>query len=407
MADTTLHSTRRAIFLSSIFHEPFSALYPLLPFIFLKDLGASSLQIVLLIMLKPIAALFSFYWSSKVKKRKDLLRMNLLGAGILARVPMLVCLYINNIWLLIISAALYMLFSRASIPAWMEMLKLNLPSKIREKLFSVGAAVGYGTGILIAIGAGELLDYDISLWKTLYAASILLGLIGVIIQCLIPIRGEKEVIVTSTESNSWSFIKPWKDSLHLMRTRPDFSRFQMGFMAGGFGLMLVQPVIPQFFDQVLHLSYKNLMIAYSVCKGLGFVFTSSFWSHALTKISLSRFTALVLFGFALFPLCILFASTSYGWLYLAYILYGIAQAGSHLIWHLSGPMFADHEDSSTYSGVNIVMVGIRGIIAPPLGALLAATLGLYYPFITSILLCLIGITFLYYKAPARLKQLPE
>lgn len=358
-------------------------------------------------MLKPIVALFSFYWSSKVKKRRDLLRVNLLGAGILARFPLLICLYINNIWLLIISAALYMLFSRASIPAWMEVLKLNLPSKVREKLFSVGASVGYGTGILIAIGAGELLDYDISLWKTLYAASILLGLVGVIIQCSIPISGEKEVITTSSEKDNWSFTKPWKDSLHLMRTRPDFSRFQMGFMAGGFALMLVQPVIPQFFDQVLHLSYKNLMIAYSICKGLGFVFTSSFWSLALVRISVSRFTGLVLFGFALFPLCILLAPMFHGWLYVAYIIYGIAQAGSHLIWHLSGPMFADHEDSSTYSGVNIIMVGLRGVIAPPLGALLSASLGIYYPLVASIVLCLIGISFLYYKAPVRLKQLPE
>ncbi len=392
-------STRRAILLSSVLHEPFSALYPLLPFIFLKDLGASSLQIVLLVMLKPLVALFSFYWSSRVKKRRDLLRMNLLGAGILARVPLLICLYINNIWLLIIAAALYMLFSRASIPAWMEMLKLNLPSKVREKLFSVGAALGYGVGILIAIGAGELLDRDISLWKSLYAGSILIGLLGVVIQCIIPIRGEHEQEATLEKVRN----NPWKDSLHLMKTRPDFRRFQMGFMAGGFGLMLVQPVIPQFFSEVLHLSYKNLMIAYSICKGLGFVFTSSLWSIGLTRLSISHFTALVLFGFSLFPLCILFAPLSEWCLYLAYILYGIAQAGSHLIWHMSGPMFSDHEDSSTYSGVNIVMVGVRGVIAPPLGGLLAAVTGLYYPFFTSIVLCLIGISFLYYKAPARLR----
>jgi len=125
------------------------------------------------------------------------------------------------------------------------------------------------------------------------------------------------------------------------------------------------------------------------------------------RISVSRFTGLVLFGFALFPLFILLAPMFHGWLYLAYIIYGIAQAGSHLIWHLSGPMFADHEDSSTYSGVNIVMVGVRGVIAPPLGALLSASLGIYYPLVTSIVLSLIGISFLYYKAPARLKELPE
>jgi MFS family permease len=394
--------TRRAILLSSILHEPFSVLYPLLPFIFLKDLGASSFQIILLVMLKPVVALFSFYWSAKIKKRRDLLRTNLLGAGILARVPLLISLYIGNIWLLIIGAALYMLFSRASIPAWMEMLKLNLPSKVREKLFSIGAALGYGVGVLLAIGIGELLDRDITLWKSLYAASIVIGLLGVVIQCSIPIRGEHHPVVAQEDRKN-----PWKETFYLMKSRPDFRRFQMGFMAAGFGLMLVQPVIPQFLDEVLHLSYKNLAIAYSVCKGLGFVLTSSFWSMGLTRISISRFTAFVFLGFSLFPVCILLAPLSQGWLYFAYILYGIAQAGSHLIWHLSGPMFADQEDSSSYSGVNIVMVGIRGMIAPPLGGFLAAVMGLYYPFVMSIFLSLFGISFLYYNAPVRLIKEPE
>ncbi|MBM3202103.1 MAG: MFS transporter [Chlamydiae bacterium] len=390
--------TRRAILLSSILHEPFSVLYPLLPFIFLKDLGASSFQIVLLVMLKPVVALFSFYWSSKVKKRKDLLRTNLLGAGILARVPLLLALFLDNIWLLIIASALYMLFSRAGIPAWMEMLKLNLPSKMREKIFSTGATLGYGVGVVLAIVVGQILDTNISYWKVLYASSLVVGLLAVFIQCAIPINGENHLVEKEKEK-----LNPWKESFSLMKKRPDFRRFQLGFMAGGFGLMLLQPVMPQFFDEVLHLSYKNLAIAYSVCKGLGFVFTSSVWSAGLTRVSITHLTALVLFGFSLFPLCILFAPISHFWIYVAYILYGIAQAGSHLVWHLSGPIFAKEEDSSTYSGVNIVMVGIRGLIGPPLGGLLACSLGLYFPFFTSIFLCLIGIFLLYFKAPSPIK----
>jgi hypothetical protein len=47
------------------------------------------------------------------------------------------------------------------------------------------------------------------------------------------------------------------------------------------------------------------------------------------------------------------------------------QAGSEMSWNLSGPIFARHEDSSTYTGVNVVTIGLRGCIAPPLGSLIA------------------------------------
>ena len=63
------------------------------------------------------------------------------------------------------------------------------------------------------------------------------------------------------------------------------------------------------------------------------------------------------------------------WFYLAYIVYGVAQGGSHLCWHMSGPIFARNENSAMFSSVNVVMVGIRGCIGPPLGGLLCVWLG--------------------------------
>jgi hypothetical protein len=45
------------------------------------------------------------------------------------------------------------------------------------------------------------------------------------------------------------------------------------------------------------------------------------------------------------------------------------QAGSELSWHLSGPIFARDEESSQFSGVNVLTVGVRGCAIPQLGAL--------------------------------------
>jgi len=125
----------------------------------------------------------------------------------------------------------------------------------------------------------------------------------------------------------------------------------------------------------LHLSYIDLAIALSICKGLGFVFSSSFWAKAMQRYSITRLACGVFICTGLFPLFLLLSPFSLFWLYLAYVLYGIAQGGSHLIWHLSGPIFSEKEDSSQFSGVNVMMVGIRGAVAHPLGGLLSGLLG--------------------------------
>lgn len=394
------YKTRRALLLSSLFNEPFVSLYPLLPFILLKSLGATAFQIVLLTMLKPVSSIFSLYWSEKISQNRHTLRMSLVGAGLLARLPFLFALFFDNVWLLIGASTLYMLFSRAGIPAWMEILKVNLPDRVREKSFSFGSALGYAEGVLIAIGIGSLLDKSVISWKIFFGGAILLGIVALVIQAFVPMGEAKEVIAKPQRlSLKESFLRPWMDCYELMKKRSDFRNFQWAFMVGGFGLMVIQPVIPIFFMETLQISFRDLMIAYSICKGLGFVLTSSLWSRALSHFRVGTFTAFVLTGFALFPLLIIAAIAHQYWIYVAYFVYGIAQAGSHLIWHLSGPLFAEGEKSSRYSGVNIVMVGIRGTLGPPLGGLLVSLFGPIAVFIISALFCLSGVTALFVRAP--------
>lgn len=396
--------TRTSLILSSLIHEPFASLYPLLPFILIKNFKIAAFQIVLLTMLKPVASLFSFYWSEKVSQGRHSLKWNLLGAGLMARIPFIFALFFDNMWLLIGASTLYMLFLRASIPAWMEILKLNLPDRTRERYFAIGAAIGYAEGVLIAIGIGSLMDTYIDSWRFLFLGALLLGIIGVFIQAMLPIQEKSYAPSKEKMTYLESFVRPWRDCFNLMKKRSDFRRFQWAFMVGGLGLMIIQPVIPIYFAETLKLSYRDLMIAYSICKGLGFVITSPFWSRSMGTLSVGSFTSVVLGGFALFSLLITLGVYSSMWIYLAYFVYGIAQAGSHLIWHLSGPIFAQDEESSRFSGINIVMVGARGMVGPPLGGLLALLFGPIFVLYLSVIFCLGGVGSMLIRAPQRLTK---
>jgi predicted MFS family arabinose efflux permease len=167
-----------------------------------------------------------------------------------------------------------------------------------------------------------------------------------------------------------ALLRPWKNSWHLLKTRPDFTRYQIGFMLGGGGLMLMQPALPDFFIKELSLSYTALAAAIATCKGIGFALTSNIWARWMDRLRIYRLSALVTLLAALFPLLLLFSQVQIAWVYIAYLIYGVMQAGSELSWHLSGPLFAKQEDSSAYSSVNVVTVGFRGLFAPICGSLL-------------------------------------
>jgi predicted MFS family arabinose efflux permease len=143
-------------------------------------------------------------------------------------------------------------------------------------------------------------------------------------------------------------------------------------MLGGGGLMIMQPALPTFFLDELNLSYTTLATALAACKGIGFTLTSRFWAGLLDRLNIFRLSSHVTILAALFPLTLLLGKTHPSWVFAAYLIYGVMQAGSELSWHISGPLFARSEDSSPYSSVNVVSVGLRGLIAPLCGALLCS-----------------------------------
>ncbi len=381
--------TRAALFGSSLLSEPLTILLSLLPFILVKDFQASAWQVSLLISLKPVMSLVSFYWSALLGRRPDLLKLNLIASGILARVPFLLVFFFDSVGYIIFAAAIHILFWRAGIPAWMEVLKRKLPKEPRSRLFSLSYMLGYAEGVVIGFAVGFLLDLDSNYWRYLCVGSSLLGLLSVVLQYRVPLPLVEKVPRESLDL--WkTIVQPWKDSFKLMRTRPDFARFQWAFMWGGSGIMLVIAVLPLFFVEILDLSHTNFSTARTVCMGVGVVLTSSIWGKALGRFRLNPLTSFVILLFALFPACLLLAPYQIGWLYAAYLIYGIAQGGSHIVWHLSGPHFAGNADSSPYSGVNVVMVGLRGMIFPFLGSLLASFLGSALVLSLGLLCCLTG-----------------
>lgn len=154
--------------------------------------------------------------------------------------------------------------------------------------------------------------------------------------------------------------------------------------------MLIAPSLAIFYADSLGLSHATVVTGRSILMGIGIVCSSYFWKESLKAKSITQLTCWVLIGFGLYPLFLIFASTHIVWFYLSFILYGIAQAGSHLLWNLSGTLFAKDKDSSPFSRINILMLGLRGAVAPAVGGILCHWCGPIPLFALGAACCLTG-----------------
>lgn len=382
--------TRKALLWMNLSNEPFVVLYALLPFILRKDLHASLLQISILTALRPVLPVFSFYWSANLTNRKHLLRSNLIGAWVLGRIPFLFIPWIHSVWYIIFCCAVYEFFNKSGIPALIEILKINIPKEAREKTYTFYFVLSFVESILLGIFMGGLLDLHQNSWKVLCCLTALIGLSSLFVQMKVPISLDTIPPPAPTVPLKTKIIQPWKEAFALMKNRPDFATFQYGFMMGGFGLMLIAPSLSLFYVDQLQLDHSQLITGRSILMGVGIVFSSYFWRRAMAQLHTSQLTLRILLGFGLFPLILLLSTFHIHWFYLSFLFYGIAQAGSHLLWNLSGTLFASEEDSSQFSRVNILMLGLRGIVAPALGGFLCQFFGPIPILVLGAFICFLG-----------------
>lgn len=373
----------------------------LLAVILYKEMHITPLQITVITALKPISALLAPYWSYQTHQRQNRLISTLITANILQYTPLLFFPWMQSSWMIIGAFGIYMMLNRGVIPSWMEIFKQNLPPVTREHTFSQGSMVDYAGSFIIPIGLGIFLDTYGLAWIWVFPVFAMLGLCSTFFLARISIKNRGKDLQLEPAALS---LQPLKQSWSLIQQRPDFLRFQIGFMLGGGGLMLMQPALPLFFVDSLQLSFTQMGIAIGACKALGFVCTSSLWAKIFRQMDIYRFSSLVIGLAVLFPLLLICAKISLSLLCAAYIIYGIMQAGSELGWHLSGPVFAQEEDSTPFSSTNVLAVGIRGCFFPFAGSSLYYATNATTVLLAGGLLCALASYQLlrYAKVPARI-----
>lgn len=341
-------------------YSPLEALFPLLIFILSKELHATPLQLTVLAASKPVVSLFAFQLSALLAGNSRLFRPFLMGMTLLSALPCLFFPVIGNNWFYIVSYALFMTTLRASVPAWIELLKCHAGLRKMSGIAATGSAINYAIMMALPVLLGFWMDHYPEVWKFAFFAFGLLLLLNLFVLSFLKTEGARKIKIQP-------LLSTWKEGWQLIRKRPDFAHYQVLFFLGGAGLVALQPILPIYFNESLHLSYTQLTVAFSLCKGLAFVASSPFWAKWAKNISLYKLNAAVNILSTLFVACILAAMEGEPWLWLAYLFYGAMQAGCEMSWNLSPPTFSQDKESTIYASINLFFVGLRGCICPFLG----------------------------------------
>lgn len=368
---------------SRVLGIPFWVMLNTLSVILYKEFHVSPFIVTLLIALKPATALAATYWSCYFSgKNRHFILSNLIRFF-----PFLFLFLTDSAWFPILCFCLYMSLSRGSMPVWLELFKNHLPHHSQSRLFALGNACEYLGTTIFPIAIGMLLDANPNSWRWLFPITALIGMVSTLWLVRLP--------NVESQLKPKSLSLPWKNSYFLIKSRPDFRNYLFGFMLGGAGLMIIQPVLPIFFVDELQFSYTEMMIAITVCKGIGFAVASPFCVALFKRLPIHLFGCLVALLAACFPMMLFGAKWSEWFVYFAYLSYGVMQSGSELSWNLSSVAFSRKEESLSFSETNILAVGIRGCIIPFIGNFLFLAFNSLAVMIVGSALCLGGALMLF------------
>ncbi len=387
MAGHFFKETRSSFLWTRLLNAPFWGIFTMLTLVLYKDMHATPLQITVLVAMKPLAGLLSPYWSLAVHGRSDRLVSNLVWGNIIKFIPFLVFPFLNNVWLMIAAFGVYMALSRGVTPAWMEIIKRNVEGKERERITQLGSAIDFLVGGVMPVAFSFFLDHYEFDWRWIFFWTSVLGIFSTLFLLRLPVGGKHTI---TTDEVQHTLAKPLQIAWKLLKARPDFARFQLGYMFGGSALIMIHSALPYFFVDVLHLNYVEMTTAANLCKGIGFALSSPLWLKLFDRWHITRVASFVILLAGLFPLVLFAATWHVALVYLAFLLYGTMQGGSELTWHMSGPVFAQHKDSSTYSSLNVLTVGLRGCFAPALGSLILTSLSAGWVMVLAAALCATG-----------------
>ncbi len=157
----------------------------------------------------------------------------------------------------------------------------------------------------------------------------------------------------------------------IMRTDPQYRQFMTWLALFGAGNLMIGGQLVILFTDHLHLSVPQQVGMLTIVPLLCVPVFTPVWARLFDSGHVIEFRARqcwsLVAAMSVMIVGVFLHNTPVLWC--AALLYGISIAGSNLGWNLGHNDFASLGKVQQYMGVNVTLTGMRGLIAPPIGAI--------------------------------------
>ncbi len=273
----------------------------------------------------------------------------------------------NSGILVAVSLALALAIWASCIPFQTEIYSSNYSEDMRGKLFSIAQFFKFLSVIYFGHLLGELLGSDSYNYKYLpmiYAICFLvLGLTAFLYPCAGSRFENKEVKFLS--------------GFNALKTDKYFRLIIISWMLLGLGTLMLFPLRVEYLSNPrfgFSMNESNISLLVLIIPNFMRLIFTFFWGYLFDKINFFRMRMIINLLFV-FSALTFFLVSSFNFLVLASILFGISVSGGDVAWNLWTTKFAPPGKNSIYMSVHTFFTGIRGIISPLVAFKMSETYG--------------------------------
>ncbi len=335
---------------SALFIGVFSAIINPFVQVVAIHLGASNTAIGLIAAAPYLGALVSFYWGQVSHGRAKL--PFVVWPNLIGRLTLLLVAFTHAPWVYATIILLYNFVVAVPAPAYGGLMEKIYPAAYRGRLLAaIRVFMGFSFAA-VSYFAGKALD--VFGHGVLFPIGVAFGVTSILIFSGVTEPAAAPGSEQPAEERPARFMA-------VLRTDRLFVTYLAGFMVFGAANLFVLPLYAVFQVRVLHLSYAQvalLSLAWAVAWLVGY----RVWGLVADRARPSIVLIAAVLGYALAPLAYTLAH-GLGPLLLASALIGLADAGLDVGW-LAEVMRLAGAKTSTYYGIHLTLMGLRGAVAP-------------------------------------------
>lgn len=332
---------------------------PFVALIARTTLHATSLELALISMAPVGGSLFSLLWANMMEGRRKMPFAT--ASWIVSRALFALFYFATSAPVFVIVFVLLNVSASVAGPAYSALMKEVYPEGDRAKIMGFARVLCFIVYLVITPAAGWLLKLDKDAYRYVFPIAAVFGVVSTLI--FNRIRAHERTGDSSVPLH-WFL---W-NSLKIMWQDGGFRWFSGAIFIYGFANFMASPVYTMYQADYLGVDTRWASI-YSTASSLMMIIAYFYWGSFIDRRRPEKVIAYQTLFYAGIPLG--YALATQPWMLIpAFVLAGVLNAGVDLAYFSGVLYFAPTECLTQYQAIFALLMGVRGIVAPLLGAYL-------------------------------------